>query len=437
MRMTAPNGQWMHDLARRLWPLHRSITGDGTRETLAILKEHLPGLTIHEVPTGTQVFDWTIPEEWRIRGARLIGPEGDTVIDYANSNLHVLGYSEGIDAEIDLEDLQEHLHSLPDQPDAIPYVTSYYNRRWGFCLPHNLRESLKPGTYRAIIDAEHFPGSLTYGELILPGESTDEIFVTTYICHPSLANNELSGPVVATALAMTLAASGPHHYTYRFVWAPETIGAITYASLHKDELKERTVAAFNLTCIGDDRAYTYLASRHGNHRVDRIARRAVEKRPNARIYSYLERGSDERHYCAPGLDLPMVSLMRSRYADYPEYHTSHDDLEHVVTPSGLAGGLEFVLECVNVLEHDPTYTATFPGEPQLGRRGLYHTLQGKQTPRDVMFRTNILAYADGCHDAVDLSELLHAPVGQVEEELLLLEEHGLLAPSHRVHTLEL
>ncbi len=259
------DGEYLHALARELWPLHRSLTGSGTRKTLAVLQRELPGLVIHEVPSGTRAFDWTVPNEWTIRDAKLIGPSGDVIVDYANSNLHVIGYSTPVDLEVSLEDLQERLHSIPEQPDAIPFVTSYYHPTWGLCLADRVRRELKPGTYRVVIDSDLKPGSLSYGELILPGESADEIFLSTYVCHPSLANNELSGPMVATGLARWLMQLPNRHYTYRFAFTPESIGAIVYSSRNLTTLKDNVIAGFQLTCIGDDRAYTYLASRTGTH----------------------------------------------------------------------------------------------------------------------------------------------------------------------------
>mgnify|MGYP002152257887 CR=1 FL=1 len=423
----------MHDLARRLWPLHRSITGDGVRQTLTILREFLPNLVIHEVPSGTQVFDWTIPDEWSIRGARLTGPDQEVIVDLKDNNLHVLGYSTGVSQHMGLDQLQEHLHSLPDQPDAIPFITSYYHRNWGICLSHNQRQSLQPGNYHVEIDADHAPGSLTYGELVIPGESEDEIFISTYICHPSMANNELSGPVVTTALALWLQQQ-TRHYTYRVVFVPESIGAITYTSQNLDHLREYTVAGFNLTCIGDDRAFTYLASRTGNLRIDRIAQRQLSRRPNPRSYSYLDRGSDERTYCAPGIDLPLVSLMRSRYGDYPEYHTSLDNLEDVVTPSGLQGGFNFVRDCITDLEEEPVLQAKQCAEPQLGRRGLYHVMLNKNTSDVVMLRTNVLAYADGQHSIQDLADLLQRPVAEITQVAEELNGHGLVHFEHQSRT---
>lgn len=424
-------GTWMHDLARRLWPIPRSITGAGVRETLRILKEQIPDLVIHEVPTGTQVFDWKVPQEWSIRSAQLIGPDGQVIADWTDCNLHVLGYSTAVDVELSLDELQPHLHSLPDQPNAIPYVTSYHNRNWGFALAHDVRSGLRPGNYRASIDTSHFDGSLTYGELVIPGDTTDEIFISTYVCHPSMANNELSGPVVATALARAISELPTRHYTYRFAFVPETIGALTFGSINREHLRANVVAAFNLTCIGDDRAYTYLASRLGNLRLDRIAQRAIRGRENAVTYSYLARGSDERHYGAPGMDLPIISLMRSRYADYPEYHTSLDDLDTVVTPSGLQGGLEFVYDCIREVEERPTLFATQIGEPQLGRRGLYHQIMGKTVSDEIMLRTNILAYADGQHDEVDMAELFGVPLEVIETMVDELVEHDLIRRHHQ------
>jgi aminopeptidase-like protein len=430
-----PEGQYLHDLARRLWPIPRSITGDGVRATLEILQRELPGLVISEVPTGTQAFDWTVPDEWTIRAARLVGPDGNVIADWSDCNLHVVGYSTPVDQEMELEELQHHLHSIPELPNAVPFVTSYYHRTWGICLKQTVRDSLEPGRYRVVIDSTLRPGSLTYGELILPGETDDEIFLSTYICHPSMANNELSGPMVATGLAQWLAGLPRRHYTYRFAFTPESIGALVYASRNLEALKARVVAGVQLTCIGDDRHFTYLASRNGNTRIDRVARRVLRSRENVVTYSYLGRGSDERTYSSAGIDLPFISLMRTRYGDYPEYHTSDDDLENVVTPSGLQGGLDLVRECIEVFETEPVLATRTLGEPQLGRRGLYHTLLNRNTPDEVMLRTNILAYADGTHAVSDMAEIF----GETEKDIAImveeLVEHDLLTISHQSNSL--
>ena len=415
----------MHALATRLFPICRSITGAGVRETLAILGEYLPGLEIHEIPSGTKAFDWTVPDEWNITGAYLEGPDGERIIDFADSNLHVVSYSMPVDAEFSREELEPHLHSDSELPDAIPYVTSYYHRDWGMCLTQRQRDALTDGTYRAVVSSTLEPGHLTYGELVIPGDSSEEVFVSTYVCHPSLANNELSGPVVSTALARWLMSLPRRRYTYRFVFVPESIGAITYTSRNLEHLKRHVIAGFNLTCIGDDGDYSYLASRLGNLPIDRIAKRALSSRSPAVTYSYVDRGSDERTYCAPGIDLPLVSLMRTKYGAYHEYHTSLDDLT-VVTPSGLQGGLDLVRDCIDELERAEYFKATVLAEPQLGRRGLYHSMHARTVADVVLLRTHVLAYADGQHSVLDMSEIFEIPVDDVQAVVDELIEHGLL-----------
>lgn len=421
----AREGEHLHDLATQLFRINRSITGDGVRQTLAIMGEHLPGLRLHEVASGTPVLDWTVPDEWNVRAAYLEGPSGERIVDFAHCNVHLVGYSVPVDVRLPLEDLQAHLHSDPEHRNAIPYVTSYYNRTWGFCLTADQRVTLPDGEYHAVVDATLEPGGLTYGELVIPGDLDAEVLVSTYICHPSLANNELSGPMVALGLAQWLQSLPSRRYTYRFVFAPETIGAITYIARNLDHLRSHVVAAVNLTCIGDDGNYSYLASRLGNTPIDRIARRVVRTRPRAVEYSYLDRGSDERQYGMPGVDVPMISLMRTKYGVYPEYHTHLDDLT-VVTPTGLQGGLDLVRDCIRELEAADYYRATVLAEPQLGRRGLYHTMHARTVADEVLLRTHVLAYADGEHSIADMAELFDAPIDDVQVLVDELVEHGLL-----------
>ena len=419
----------MHALASSLFPIHRSITGDGVRETLRRLGEHLP-LVVHEVATGTRVLDWTVPREWNVRAAYIEDDRGQRVVDVARHTLHLVGYSRPVDAVLTRAELEPHLHSRPDLPDAIPYVTAYYGDTWGFCLAHDARQALPDGRYRVVIDAKLEDGALTYGELLLPGECEEEVLLSTYVCHPSMANNELSGPVVTAFLARWLR-SAPRRYTYRIVFVPETIGAITYLSRHLDTLRRRVVAGYVVTCIGDDRAYSYVPSRLGGTLADRAALAVLAAtRPGFRQYTYLDRGSDERQYCAPGVDLPVASVMRSKYREYPEYHTSQDDLT-LVTPSGLQGGFDVLRDCIALIERNATYRATCLAEPQLGRRGLYPSVGTADSHRVVADMLNVLAYADGDHDLIDLVQRLAIAPRRLYRIVDSLEAAGLLARSER------
>ena len=419
-------GAEIHGWARDLFPICRSLTGNGVRETLAYIGRIVPSLTVHEVPSGTEAFDWTVPDEWNIRGAYIEDEHGNRIVDFARNNLHVVGYSTPVDEWMPLDELQPHLHSLPDQPGAIPYVTSYYVRRWGFCLPHAQRESLADGKYHVVIDSTLAPGSLTYGEVLIPGLEEKEIFLSTYICHPSMANNELSGPVVTTALARWIASLPDRRFSYRIVFIPETIGAIVYISRHLEELRRRVIAGYVVTCVGDDRTYSLLHSRAGDTLADRAAKLVLRRHaPDLVEYSYLDRGSDERQYCSPGVDLPVASIMRTRYNSYPEYHTSLDDL-NLVTPSGLEGGFDALRKTIELIERNHIYQITTPCEPQLGKRGLYPTLSTRGAGFLVRSMTNMLAYADGTRDLVDLAEHIGVSADEAVETAQKLAAAGLL-----------
>lgn len=416
----------MHELASRLFPICRSLTGDGVRQTLRILQELIPDLMIHEVPSGTRCFDWEVPDEWNIRGARLTGPDGEVIADFAVNNLHVVGYSDPVDVSLSLEELQGHLYSSPKQPNAIPYVTSYYKRTWGFCIAHDVREKLKPGHYRAVIDSSLAPGSLTYGEMVLPGESADEILLSTYICHPSMANNELSGPVVTTWLARYLQSQSNRRHTMRILFLPETLGSLVYLSKHLAHLKQHVKAGFVVSCVGDDRGYSYLASRDGNTLADRVARHVLDHmQPGYASYSYLKRGSDERNYCWPGVDLPVCSVMRTKYGVYPEYHTSLDNLE-LISESGLQGAFTVLKQCLDCLESCGTYRTTVIGEPQMGRRNLYPTTSDKGGAIAARGLIDILVYCDGNRDLLAVAQVLERPLWKVVQSVEVLVREGLL-----------
>lgn len=419
------SGDELHAFAASLYPICRSLTGNGVRQTLRLISEQVPALTTHEVPTGTQAFDWTVPNEWNVRSAYIEDSSGKRVIDFANHNLHVVGYSTAIDTLMSLEDLQNHLHSLPEQPDVIPYVTSYYAQNWGFCLSHDLRQSLQPGQYRVVIDADLKPGYLTYGEIFLPGSSSDEILLSTYICHPSMANNELSGPVIATYMAKWLLQED-RKYSYRILFVPETIGTLVYLSRHLGALKEHVRAGFVLTCCGDDGSFSYMPSRTGLTYADKVAVRVLsEFAPSFVRYSFAQRGSDERQYCSPLVDLPVCSIMRSKYHEYPQYHTSADDLTFV-TSSGLRTTLEMYATLISEIEANDLPRAVFHGEPQLGKRGLYPTMGGQVDQASIAAIIDLLALADGTNDLKEIVSLTGHAQRDLDSALSTLVGHGLL-----------
>ena len=422
----------MIDLLREIFPINRSLTGNGTRETLSVLSNLISEIQINEVPSSTKVFDWIVPDEWNIDEAYILTPSGDRICDYQVHNLHLVGYSIPIETKLSLAQLQLHLHSIPEMPNAIPYITSYYKRIWGFCITHEDRLKMEDGEYEVIIRGSLEPGHLTYGELQIPAtvKTEDEIFFSTYICHPSMANNELSGPVVATFLAKWLQELPVRRYNYRFVFIPETIGSITYLSRHWQELKARVVAGFNLTCVGDDRCYSYVPTRRGNTIADQVAKHVLQHQdPKFIEYSFLDRGSDERQYCSPGIDLPVVTMCRSKYHCYPEYHTSLDNLD-LVSEEGLQGALLVHQRAVICLEHNQKYRTTVLGEPQLGKRGLYPQTGTRDAAKEADRIMNVLAYCDGRTSMLEIAELINTPLWELLPIVESLRSHTLVEVSN-------
>lgn len=403
-------GNEMYALAKQLFPICRSITGDGVRKTLNILKGKNPEMNIFEVPTGTKVFDWEIPNEWNIKDGWIEYEDGTKIVDFKDNNLHILGYSMPVDKVVELDELQKYIYSLPDNPDWIPYVTSYYKERFGFCMPQTKRDELKPGKYRMFIDSSFKKGALTYGEVLIKGETSKEIFLSTYICHPSMANNEVSGPCLAASLIKYIKGLKRRRYSYRIIFIPETIGSITYLSKNFETMRQNICAGFLLSCVGDNRSYSYLASKYGNTLADRAAKHVLyHMHPDYKFYSFLERGSDERQYNAPGIELPVCSVMRTKYAQYPEYHTSADDMT-LISPEGFQGIYDVYVNIINVLENNYIYKVKCLCEPQLGKRGLYPTESYKGSADMVRGMMNFITYADGSLDLLQISEIIKMPV---------------------------
>lgn len=385
-------------------------------------------LKIHSIASGSKVFDWEVPAEWEINDAFIITPNGEKICDFKQNNLHVLNYSEGINDEISLDELQEHLYSIEDYPDAIPYVTSYYKRRWGFCIKHKDRVKLKEGKYKVFIDAKHHEnGVLNYADLLIPStqDAKDEILISSYLCHPSMANNELSSPIVATFLAKWLLGLEERKYNYRFIFAPETIGSIVYLSKHLKHLQKYTKAGFALSCIGDDNAYSLIHTPSENTLADKVALYTLKEKNNFKEFSFLDRGGNERQFCAPLVNLPVVGVCRTRFGDYKEYHTSKDDL-NFISEEGLQGGLKAMQEIIMNLEINEIYQNTVFCEPNLGKRDLYHTINTSLTNSQIPISCNFLAYCDGQNDVLDIASKINIQAYELKDLVEKLKFHGLI-----------
>jgi len=417
--------QEMFQLIRKLYPICRSITGDGVRETLKILQEYIP-LTIHEIPSGTEVFDWTIPKEWNIRNAYIKNANGEKLVDFQKCNLHVLNYSLPINKKVSLDELKAHTFTLPERPDWIPYRTSYYKENWGFCLSYNQLSSLADGEYEVFIDSSLQDGHLTYGEYFVKGQTDDEVLISTHVCHPSLANDNLSGIALAVFLAKHLSQLSLR-CSYRFLFTPGTLGSIAWLSLnelHASQIKHGLV----LACVGDSGQITYKKSRQGDAEIDRAVLQVLKDAGDPyEIFEFSPYGYDERQFCSPGFNLPVGCFMRTPHGKFPEYHTSADNLEFV-QPKYLGDSLSKCLTIFQVLEQNRTYLNLNPKcEPQLGKRGLYAAIGGQADGRlHELAMLWVLNFSDGNHDLLDIADKSGLEFAVLKHAADVLSEHDLL-----------
>lgn len=411
----------------RLWPICRSITGDGFRQSLDILAEVMPTERI-ALKTGQKVLDWEIPREWNVRDAYLTDSHGGRHAEFKKNNLHLLGYSVPFRGRMNLTELDKHIYTLPGQPTAIPYRTSYYQERWGFCMSQEQRQKMPPGEYEVNIESELKDGELIIGEAVLPGETKEEVLFSTYLCHPSMANNELSGPLVMAFLYRRLAAMPKRRLTYRFMIGAETIGAIAYLSIRGEHLKKNLIAGYQMTCVGDSGPFTYKRSRQGNSAADQAALTVLRDHGAHKVADFKPIGSDERQYCSPGFNLPVGSLMRTPYHEYPEYHTSLDD-KSVISCEAMSVTVDTYAEIAAALDNNIKWKNLFPeGEPQLSKRGLYPTVGTPHAVRDRIWTMMwLLNLADGEKDLLEIARISGQPIAALIDEAKSLKNAGLIA----------
>lgn len=417
-------GRELYDLVARLYPVCRSITGNGFRRSLGMLGEKVP-MVLHEVPSGTQVFDWTVPNEWNIQEAWIKNAQGERILDFSNSNLHVVNYSTPVHQKMSLAELRPHLHSLPDAPDWIPYRTSYYRETWGFCLPHRQLLSLPEGEYEVFIDSRLEPGNLTYGELLIQGQTQDEVLISCHACHPSLCNDNLSGMAVAAGVARLLS-DLRLRYSYRFLWIPGTIGSITWLA-RNEGIIPRIKHGLVLSCLGDSGIFNYKRSRTGKAEIDRAVEHVLQhSREKFAVSDFTPFGYDERQYNSPGINLPVGCLMRTPNGKYPEYHTSADNLS-LVSPRAMALSTVHLLKVIEVIEGNARCLNLHPKcEPQLGRRGLYRQMGGTENNRQEQAMLWLLNLSDGGHSLLDIAERSGIEMSALIDVTGLLIEKGLL-----------
>ena len=413
----------MFDLITKLYPIDRCLTGKGVRHTLKILKETQSKLKIKSIKSGTKVFDWIIPPEWNVKNSFIITPDGKKICDYKKNNLHVIQYSTAVKKKMNLKNLKKFLYSIPSLPNAIPYLTTYYKKRFGFCISESEKKKLKKGNYKIHIDTTFKKGVLNYGEIYLPGKSKKEIFLSTNICHPSMANNELSGPVVTLFLSKWIGSLKNRYYSYRIIFIPETIGSISYLKFNLEVMKKNIVAGFNIVCVGDEKNYSYIPSRSGDSVADKVALKILRKKKiKFKSFSWLDRGSDERQYCAPGVDLPICSITKSKYGDYKEYHSSLDDL-NFISKKGLGESLDLYKEIILEIEKNLYPRVNVTCEPFLSRRGLHLNLARRGINN---LYQNILSYADGKKSLIEISNLCKSNLATCKKALTILDKKKLI-----------
>ncbi len=407
-------GKKIYDFCSSLFGINRSITGDGVRQTLGLIQKQIQSnLDVTEIESKTKCFDWHIPLEWNVKDAFIEDLSGNRIIDFKKNNVHLMGYSIPVDKKISLTELKNHLYSISDMPNAIPYITSYYQKNWGFCISENQRKNINEDFYHVKIDASLEKGSLTYGEVLISGKSKKEIVFSTYICHPSLANDNLSGPSLATFLIKYLEKAKKPKYSYRFIFIPETIGAVAYLHKNLELMRRRTKAGFILTCVGDDLCYSFLESKFKNSIADQVARHVLDKMNiEYKLYSFLDRGSDERQYSSPGIDIPFCSVMRSKYGEFDEYHTSLDNLDFI-SPTGFQGSFDLYTKIIDIFEKNNTYKNLVLCEPQLGKRGLYPQISTKKTINEVKNLKNLIAYSDGHNSLLEIADIMNVPIWEL------------------------
>jgi aminopeptidase-like protein len=415
---------WANDI----YDFPRSLTGTGVRQTLSYFSSILPNLTSHSVPSGYKAYDWSVPDEWHLRRGWIKNMRGELIISYPDNPLSILGYSEPIHKIITRDELLQHVISKETLPSATPYATSYYERTWGFCIPYDLLQTINDNYYEVYIDSDLFPGVLDYADLIIPGALTDEILFSTYICHPAMANNEISGPVVQLALASCVSMIPSPRYTYRFVFVPETLGSLVYLSKNLNQLQDNVRAGYILTCLGDSGNFSYIPSRHGNTLSDRVAKKLLSDfDSNAKFYTWLDRGSDERQYCSPNIDLPVCSVTRSKYGEYKEYHTSFDNLTFI-NPESLFSSLLFYLNIILAHENNGFFKCTTLGEPQLSKYNLYPTLSTGKVHCDSQDLLDLISLCDGTVDLLEISTVLSIPMNRIYKLVNQLLSVNLLTP---------